>query len=526
MERQQYCGPGSLTLSANKEVNEACRKHDSGYDKLGSRAYFQHNEVDEEFLETLQSLPRKGFVGGLAQAFFTAKKYLTPKMPGTNVIIMEDKTGDDYTSAVKSYRQNYHTKKVSALSSNSPSYRRKSRYMKKMYKPMQILMRKRWGRNIYNLPSRVHYGMRFPTQRAIRYKKVVRAQKINMPSYLRLKRKYRNKRKSYFYKKMAKIAKSVVNKTTGNTRFWHGQDTGQVSNGLVASATVSAANRSITFAKYTLGNATEQNDMLTDTGLTVTVNDRLLISDYEERWTFVNSHAFPCYITVYEFVLKQDQYPRSGLSGDYLTAAAERALYQTSLPDDNHIATYPASGFPIELLWKYNLYRGMNLDSSLSDTFRSHVDGTSFGSGDKLTVMNRHYLHTKFKINGLKKDMVLRKRGVYLIDAGQTSVHTFKRKKFYVPAYKQADGGSMHMKGGGGLIFHMTGTLVHESDDTYNDVGRSPIQLDWELRRYCRLDLFPQSDADAYRHYSDRNYTVLTTAEQMAEDAPADVTKG
>jgi hypothetical protein len=520
VDEKQYCGPGPLTVSANKKVNEACRRHDSGYGEIGRRAYFQYNKADQEFLDTLSKIHNKGVTGRIAQVFFTAKKYLTPTMPGTNVFIVEDKTGRKYTGPITRLQS-----KKAYQEEHKQSYKRPVK-KKKPYLNYKFSMKSFSQSGTSAIP---YTGYQYKRNgRYSRQSNRKRGKSVTARTIMARKRYYKKRRynkKGSWYNKVRKVARSVVDARAGTTRFWHGQDTGQVSNGLVASPTTSAANRSITFGLSMMNASTELKSVLSDLGQTPAIRDRYIFRNYREKWTFVNSHAFPVYMTVYEVSLKNDMNALFGLSADYTDAATERALYQTDVPDDNSITGQLSYHFPISLLWKWNLYRGANLDSSLTDNYRSYLDYSSFGSGSPLAVINRHHLHTSFKIPGMARDMKLTKLKVVTIDAGQTFVHSFYKKFMFIDAAK-LNQTTYHLKGRTGLIFHVTGSLVHESDDTYNDVGRSPIQLDWELKRYCRIDLLPQSDDDAFKHYSDRNYTIVGTAEQMDNETSADVGKG
>lgn len=75
-----YCGPfNSLDAGPpTSKLDEACQQHDQGYDSLGAKAYFLHNEADEKLLSAARK--ESGISAGLVSSYFGAKKKLMPKV--------------------------------------------------------------------------------------------------------------------------------------------------------------------------------------------------------------------------------------------------------------------------------------------------------------------------------------------------------------------------------------------------------------------------------------------------------------
>lgn len=88
----KYLGPFN-DLERGEPTNEndkAAKKHDEQYTKLGTDAYWQYNEADEEFL---QQLNPNDIPTNIAKTIFQVKRAIAPKHKGKSFVnlLQDDK---------------------------------------------------------------------------------------------------------------------------------------------------------------------------------------------------------------------------------------------------------------------------------------------------------------------------------------------------------------------------------------------------------------------------------------------------
>lgn len=76
----KYCGPFNSLRNGlpTSRVDAACREHDEGYAKLGTRAYTRFNTADQRILDRLHGTP--GLPARIVRSVFHVKKALLPKL--------------------------------------------------------------------------------------------------------------------------------------------------------------------------------------------------------------------------------------------------------------------------------------------------------------------------------------------------------------------------------------------------------------------------------------------------------------
>lgn len=370
--------------------------------------------------------------------------------------------------------------------------------------------------------------------------------RFNKRSFRRRKRRRRStfsstqKRQIIGYvKKMAKRATAKAKYASAQKHIVHTLDTGQVANGIVVVAAgppktgpkIPHPGRTMTFGNWYLGNVAAMTADLQDMGHASNLGhgEKATWRNFKEEWKMINNQAFTIYITAYEYFFTDDVDRIDGLSAEYTTAAAERALFNTTLPDDNMVAGMDMSALPLVTLYKYNLYHGTTLANSIGDSYRSYVDATNFGKGatdNKYVCLNRHVFHTKFTPKQMHEVMVCKKKRIVTLQPGESFDYTYYRKTFHLDG-GDASGGTVKekaLKGGGGVMFHCVGSLIHEentdeNNEVTNEVTRSSICLDVEHKRYAIVTI-QQSDisGNQYNEFKDFNYSVFTDGEQMNLD--------
>lgn len=79
--KQSYMGPGPATVPrswVSEAENRAAYAHDSAYNALGPRAYFEFVDADRKFIYDLERAKSRTVAGKIAQHVFEVKRLFAP----------------------------------------------------------------------------------------------------------------------------------------------------------------------------------------------------------------------------------------------------------------------------------------------------------------------------------------------------------------------------------------------------------------------------------------------------------------
>lgn len=475
--KRKYCGPGPLVSPfANDDVNKACEDHDYGYEQVQKRSrkwwipYAYNVEADRIFLNKLAELESQGrldWTGTVAKKFFTMKQKYLP----------EYKDEGDQARQRMFYAETMQDPAYEVLGWKPRNgYILPSNDMRSVAKQQKSYVR-RMKRKTASFPKSL-YGRKMPKR------------------YRRASKRYSNKRGRFNYRKrrnraIAKVVRGVSLKQNEYVVSAQYTNYFPVANGLVADPKTPAAHRSVTFSYPTYGDSNRTISALSSTvGYDNSSMQKYRVIKHETVNRITNAGLHPVHLVVYKYYFPSFQLMVSGATGTQLTAAAELALYNTTMNHGNSVNS-KSREVPLGFLWMHNLYKGTALSTTITDAQRSWFDGSTFKTGsagaeEVLVAFSRPVEMTKFKFKELNDSMKIKKYAVVTLNPGQTYICKLVKKNKWISTDEVVGATSGQFKGATGFIFHAVGGLVHDATDS-TDVGRGPLALDMEVKQFWKM---------------------------------------
>lgn len=470
-----YCGPGNLVMPASSEVNALCKQHDEKYgewERAGKKPKWCSNSADAVLeVGAHEAGGLSGFV--VSNAMRLKRKY----QPICDWDIGYDKI-----------RQ---TNKVA-----SQHYRIPKRYMRRYVRRRPFKRRPRFKRRTSKFRKR-----RF-SKRSGKYIK------------------YRG-RSSGFRKKSGRrmrsmsLINSVQKKLYPKKQFLFRIYCG-IANGDHTAPSTPTTGRTVTYGRFMWKNPDVMHAMLAGTGTTgaadytSNLRQRTFISSYVEKHTLQNPLNFPVCVTVYEFyyatTFQVPLYPASApyttwvstfpdtIANENAAAALGNAFSEVDfmvLPQDlaSHSNLYAA---PIWTIMKENILRGFTLngETQLGDDDRTNFSYNQYGTAaGYMAGFTRVHGYTTFKLGYTAgKQIKLRKKKVVTLGPGQQFSISYIRKNQYLNADDENQttaNNAVINKGAGGLIFHLSGYMSHDSNVNatgLQKIARSSVAMNHELK--------------------------------------------
>lgn len=303
-----------------------------------------------------------------------------------------------------------------------------------------------------------------------------------------------------------------------------------ISNGKGATKTTATFGRDITWGRWMWRNQDDMADIFTNHYIggssfePLTESLGMFVDKYVEKHTIQNACLFPVVVSCYEwyfpadmpainstFIAKADPGQAAG------AAATEIGYYNVGgniAPDGNAFTDTGATVTtqfmaPIALLYMWNLKCGVKMSTATipADTDTSWFDSTTFSGGQAVAAMSRPVGTTRFKFgasgkrngmqvaNGLSDMIVYKKKGVVTLNPGQQKSWKYV-KTGKLLSYRDANNAAASAlnKGGGGLIFHAVGLMVHDATTTgatLQSIARSSIVLNIQMDQYMQYKTLP-----------------------------------
>lgn len=476
-KNKSYCGPNDMTLDATEPVNELCFAHDEGYGayvREGVNPYWYYNEADELFVDQLNETKDLGFTGNIARMYFTAKKYLAPRLREDQLRTRKDRT-EEGVKHLQRWRE----------------YNRAKKLARTRYKIMYPQGRKYWAQ----AGGEVIWKKNMPYAKR-------RRQRGRKRRYSKRNRNYRRGTgRSFANKVLRAISGNVYPRQTAMRINYFG-----VTGALTAAKTTPVPGRCTAWTSFVFKQPAAMKTLLDynnpyDSQATMTTQTQMNIQAYVEKHTVQNACMFPVVVSVYEYYFPGDASLVAGIQSDApSTNAIESGYYNTAVPVANIYSdlTTDPSYVPIYLLGKYNYHEGKEIPSGTFGNSDANVSfmSSSFSDTDiVVTALTRPHHMIQFKTKNMHKEIVFRKKKLVTLGPGQQFSYTYMKKNKWLD-YEDiiAQTPRRVPKGAGGVMFHAVGLMSHEAVQagaTINAVNRSRFILNHEIKYYAKFQLLP-----------------------------------